>query len=497
MDRAQLNSITRLARAGALEQAWAQFLTAGLDTRLDDPNALTVHGRLLKDRAAQADGETRDALLNDAIAAYERASHLSRATYPLINAATLALLAGRRDRAQALALETLALIDSDDCAPETTYWLDATRAEACLLLGRKGEAETILGRAVENQPEAWEDHASTLRQFAMIAAEMGWSADWLDRYRPPPSLHFDGILGIAEDDAEARDAIASALHTIRPGNVVGALAAGADIMVAEEALRLGAHLHVVLPCAPELFLQASVLPLESAWEARFAHLMDEAVSVLILDDWQPLSLASIAIARQAAMGLAIRDARRLQSSAIALRVQEPDQEGPSHDDADWMRHGLELRRVVIERSNLSSAALPSTSQATALLTLPTALARELPSGSKRLASREGLALHSFSTITEGARAAQHLVAQHPNARLGLDYCAVSDASLSVHFDRGLTLSSTDIKGAIALSEAAALALTLQIPAANVEPMGSIRGATGELSIYGLFPDRVSGNQLGK
>lgn len=498
MDRTRLNSITRLARAGALEQAWALFRAAGLDARLDDPNALTLHGRLLKDRAAQAEGEAREALLNDAIAAYERASHLSRATYPLINAATLALLAGRRERAQALALETLALIDGDDCAPETAYWLDATRAEACLLLGRTREAETILGQAVENQPEAWEDHASTLRQFTMIAAAIGQSTAWLDRYRPPPSMHFDGILGIAADDAGARDAIASSLRDIRPGNVAGALAAGADIMIAEEALRLGAHLHVVLPCAPELFLKASVLPWGSAWEARFAHLMEEAVSVLILDDWQSPSQASVSIARQAAMGLAILDARRLQSSAVALRIQDLAlPEAKSDDDADWERYGFEVRRIAIERSNLNSAALPSTSHAMALLTLPEALAPELPAGGKCLAKRDGFAVLAFSTIAEGVEAAKDLVARHPKARLGLDYCAMSDANPADPFDRGLPLSSADVKGAIALSEAAALALTLQMPAANVEPMGSIRGATGELPIYGLFPDRVSGNQLGK
>lgn len=495
MDRARLNRITRLARAGALEQAWALFRADGLDARRDDPDALTLHGRLLKDRAAQARGDAREALLNEAIAAYERASHLACATYPLINAATLALLAGRRDRAQALALETLELIDSSDCAPETAYWLDATRAEAYLLLGRREEADAILGQAMQRQPEAWEDHASTLRQFEMIASEMDWPAAWLDRYRPPPSVHFEGIMGIAADDAKARDAIAASLAGIGPGNVIGALAAGADIMIAEEALRLGGHLHVVLPCAAELFLQTSVSPLGSAWEARFAHLMDEAVSVHVLDDWQPLSQASVSIARQAAMGLAIREGRRLRSSAIALCVEGQGEEGQSAGEVEWQRHGVEVRRIVVERSNLSRAVLPSTSRATALLALPEALASELPRGGKRLAGHGDFAVHGFSSIADGARMAQSLVARNSGARLALDYCAVLDANPSGCFDRCLALSSADVKGVIALGEAAALALSLQMPSANVEPLGSIRGVTGELPIYGLFPDRVSGDQL--
>lgn len=496
MDRTRLNSITRLARAGALERAWAVFHAEGLDRRTDDPDALTLHGRLLKDRAAQASGEAREELLSAAIAAYERASHLARATYPLINAATLALFAGRRDRAQALARETLALIDSGDYAPETPYWLDATRAEALLLLGHGAEAETILGRAVAGQPEAWEDHASTLRQFALIAQEMGWPADWLDRFRPPPSLHFEGIMGIAADDTKARDAIAASLQDIGPGNIVGALAAGADIMIAEEGLRSGAHLQVVLPCPAEFFLQASVVPLGASWISRFERLMDEADNVIILDGCQSLSQASVAVARQAAMGLTIREARRLQSPAIALRVQERGEEKVP-DDTEWAEHRLAVHRLFIERSNLRRAALSPPLQPTALLTLPEALAPRLPAAASLLARRDGFAVYAFATIGEGAQAAQNVALLHPGVHLGLDYRAITEAPQSADIDRCLALSSADVKDAIALSEAAALALTLHMPAVNAEPLGSIRGASGELAIYGLFPDRVSGNQIGQ
>ena len=184
MIRPQLNSITRLARAGALEQAWATFHAAGLSPQSDDPDVLTVYGRLLKDRAAAESGTVREDLLNRAITAYERASALSRATYPLINAATLAFLAGRGEAATTLAHAVMALLDDPLRAAETPYWIDATRAEALLLLGRTRDAERMLRRAIGHQPEAWEDHASTLRQFAMILAEAGQPVDWLDRHRP-------------------------------------------------------------------------------------------------------------------------------------------------------------------------------------------------------------------------------------------------------------------------------------------------------------------------
>lgn len=497
MDISRLNGITRLARAGALEQALILFRAQGLDARLDDPEVLTVHGRLLKDRAARVRGEAREALLSEAIAAYERASHMARATYPLINAATLALLAGRRERSRQLAVETLELIDGGDCAPETPYWLDATRAEALLLLERREEADAILAQAIRGQAEAWEDHASTLRQFAMISNEMGWDAAWLDHYRPPPSLHFEGIMGIAGDDEKARGAIAASLQDIGPANVVGALAAGADILVAEEALRLGGHLHAVLPCPAELFIESSVVPYGAAWEARFQRLMEEAASVLILDDWQPLSQASVSIARQAAMGLAIREARRLQSSAIAIRVEAVGEDGQCEGEADWSLHGREVRHVAVERSNISRATLPATARATALLTLPLELAVALPGESMRLAEHDGYVVYGNVSLTDTARLAQVLASRHPDARLGLDYRAVSGAQVAGRFERCLALASSDVGGALALSEPAALALSLQIPSANVEPMGSIRSAVGDLPVYGLFPDPVSGDELGE
>src|SRR4051812_48979626 len=56
---APLSTIIALARAGALDHAWYQFSMAGYATRDDDPAALTVKGRLLKDRALRASGEER------------------------------------------------------------------------------------------------------------------------------------------------------------------------------------------------------------------------------------------------------------------------------------------------------------------------------------------------------------------------------------------------------------------------------------------------------
>lgn len=500
MIRSQLNSITRLARAGALEQAWAQFHAAGFGPDADNPDVLTVYGRLLKDRAARESGAARTALLNDAIAAYARASALSRATYPLINAATLAFLTGRRDEATALAQQTLSLLDSEDCAPDTPYWLDATRAEALLLLGRESEADAILGQAIRHHPAAWEDHASTLRQFGLIAEEAGRSAAWIDRFRPPPTLHFDGIMGVAADDRNARQAISERIDVIKPGTVIGALAAGADILVAEAATACGGQLHAALPCPPELFCEASVAPFGGDWVSRFERLMDEAVSVTVLGDWEPLSNAAVQVAREAAMGLTIREGRRLQTFSSALRVWARGEESAQAGTDQWSAQGLPLHRILVDRSDSRKMALPGSGPAAALLCLPNALASAMPDAGVAVpqGKEAGGAVRRFATLAEAVDAAERLKALAPDARLGLDYRALPDGLPTTQsFDQVQALASANLSGSVALSEAAALALMLHRAEANVQPMGTMRARLGELSIYGLFVDPPSGDQIGE
>src|SRR4051812_29663661 len=131
MDASRLGEILALARAGASDQAWAAFVaTRGRDS--DDPATLTVLGRLLKGRAAGRNGAARRALYREAADAYAAAATATRATYPLINAASLCLLAGEPGQAAIRAGEVLASLEANPDEPETPYWRVATRAEALL-----------------------------------------------------------------------------------------------------------------------------------------------------------------------------------------------------------------------------------------------------------------------------------------------------------------------------------------------------------------------------
>ncbi|MDZ7587872.1 MAG: tetratricopeptide repeat-containing protein [Parasphingorhabdus sp.] len=130
--KTSLAQILGLARAGASARAWELFTAAGWNARADDPAALTLKGRLLKDQAKMAEGPARATIFRHSADAYAAAAALAPATYPLINAASLALLSEDEARARDLARQVLELLDSGEHTPDTPYWLTATRAEALL-----------------------------------------------------------------------------------------------------------------------------------------------------------------------------------------------------------------------------------------------------------------------------------------------------------------------------------------------------------------------------
>ena len=345
-------NILALARAGATSRAWEVFQTLeNVGTA-----SLTLKGRLLKDRARKASGAERIALFADAQRAYEAAAGEQADSYPLINAAAMALFAGDLVRSELLANKVLHLIDSGSDKGETPYWCEATRAEALLLLGRETAAQASLEKAIGLAPEAWEDRASTLRQFAMIAEESGGNSGWLDPFRAPPVLHFSGILGIAADDADAVSRVRAAVLGIAPGFAVGALAAGADIIAAEILVERGSELHVVLPSEPDEFRRSSVETCGVAWVPRFEHMLAEAQSLTVCSNGALTSAAGVALAEFHAMGLAAELAGQLETRAVALRI-EPAQRYRYSDP--WIQSGRELHRLdIIPVTQDSPAPLP-------------------------------------------------------------------------------------------------------------------------------------------
>jgi len=309
-----LLTITAHARSGALDHAWRLFREGGYERARNDPSALSLKGRLLKDQALRAEGAARRALYLDAANAYASAGRLDGRAYPLINAATLSLLAGQPAKARKLARQVLAHGGDRN---ETAYYQDATRAEALLLLDDlKGAAATLTG-AVARAPQAYEDHASTLRQFELILDALDEDKGWLDALRPPRALHFAGHMEAGADTARA---IRTLLERERIGFGYGALAAGADILIAEALLRAGAELHLVLPAPERAFRDASVTRHGKDWVRRFHRVLGKARSIRTIPGGDTLSPLALRLAAEVAMGEAVMRAATLSTEAVQLVV---------------------------------------------------------------------------------------------------------------------------------------------------------------------------------
>lgn len=455
-----LKMILALARAGATSRAWDQFVAAGFDRDETDFQALTLKGRLLKDRARQASANTRPTLFARAGDAYERAAMFGTASYPLVNAAAMALQAGNRVKAGELAGKVLHLIETGTEPGETPYWGEATRAEAMLLLGRFDNARESLAKAVQLAPQAWEDHAATLRQFALILSEFGEDDRWLDQFRPPSAMHFNGILGIAADDEAARDAIDMAVKAIAPGFAYGALAAGADILAAEAAVSIGAELHIVLPSQPDDFRQSSVEPLGANWSQRFDALLDTADSITICASDNTTSAAGVTLAELHAMGLAVEKAAQLQAKAVALRIEPADR--PAIGDP-WLHSGRPILHVPVTADPANSGT-------------------QLPAGSLRFdVALEGSAPRSFDAFDDAVQA----IMTSDSARAAID-CRTGDA---VHVQALLPHSA---HGMVAASRSAALALLAAGSASRIETIGEMAFPDGPIELCLAALTRPSG-----
>ncbi|MFN9008916.1 MAG: TRAFs-binding domain-containing protein [Hyphomonadaceae bacterium] len=344
--------ILRFARSGSLDRAWALFEHHGLGGLGDDKRALTLQARLVKDRAKRAKGQDRAPLFEQSAELYAKVGRTAGASYSLINAATLYLLAGKKSQSEALAREALSLIESNPEEGETPYWHEATRAEALLLLGQEPLARSALAQAIRTQPDAWEDHASTIGQLRLIQAELGQDPSWIDAFSPPKSVHFSGVAGLSHSQEGIAEAIRQFIAEEKPGFAYGALAAGADLIFAQAFLdhrdqcAPQAELHVVLPLEIDEFREISVRAFGEHWVPLFDRVLEEASTVLILgQEDAPLSLA-IEHSDQVAMGCAVRNAHILQSQAVGFTVAAYGETLRPQLDA-WQKSG---RRLMVIRA---------------------------------------------------------------------------------------------------------------------------------------------------
>jgi len=336
-----------------LERARAEFLRLGLDRITDDEEILSLDARLLKAQALEATGVERQRLAHQAAERYGDAYRIAHGSYPGINRATMMLLAGEAEDAAKQAQAVLTILPQADAGRgEAAYFRAATRAEALLLLGRERQALAALADAIALHPTGYEVHAVTLRQMELILSLQARPLNLLDPHRPPRVATFVGHLfsptaGSADEQRMAQ-AIADLIAQEHIGTAFGALAAGADILVAEALVAAGADLHVVLPCPTEAFIAHSIQPFGPAWQPRFDRMMAAAKTTrhVLLGDAVPDAFTT-SFAGGVSMGLAALQADALATAAVQLAVWDGQSFGMTAADVQrWRTSGR--RTLVVE-----------------------------------------------------------------------------------------------------------------------------------------------------
>ena len=327
-----------LKRSGATNQARRRYDSLGL-AAIDlstVPSGLAeeisaIGPGLDKDMALRSEGDDQATWARRSAEGYESAFEKHNSSYLGANAATMWLVAENRERAEAVAQQSIdALTPWSKLGIDDRYWEAVTEAEAALALGEISQAAEALEKAGQVSVGNHASRQITLGQLKMVCDLIGEDHSILSPIANPSVVHFCGhrILapGVegrfpAEDEPRVKAELAEAFQELNVGFGFGSLAAGADILAAEALLERGAELRVILPFDRDEFVRTSVAPAGHGWIERFERCLAEAERVTTavqseyLDDPILFDFCS-----QIAMGDAVIRARLLETDVHQVAV---------------------------------------------------------------------------------------------------------------------------------------------------------------------------------
>lgn len=339
-----LTAHDELVRAGDLEDERLRYLHVLTVARLGDtPRATWLYDRYDLGRAGSVDVLAlrarlqKDVAFRDGDEASPDAEALAQAcdlytalaedgggAYPAINAATLARIGGQPTRADALARQALSALPPP---AQRSYYDFATEAEARVLLGETAAAADALRAALACPDADVGARSTTITQLRRLAraGDLSEAADLVEIIRPPRIASYCGHIFVPDAEVEAHLAreIAAALTRENIGAAFGSLAAGSDILIAEQVLARGADLNVVLPVAEPDFLANSVLSAGEPWVARYESCRARAASITHASNMSYVrDPAQYQYAAQVTMGVARLRSRFGGAEAVQLAVCE-------------------------------------------------------------------------------------------------------------------------------------------------------------------------------
>lgn len=358
-----------LARSGATLRANVMLMQLREEGHRDE-ETLGILARTHKDLWAQAATPAeRKRQLGLAHKFYAEAYKISGGYYSGINAATLGLLLGKKDRACALAREVRqACLNELARLPKTDaqrYWPLATLGETALILRRWSEAKVRYAEAAEMARGHFAELSSTRRnarlildyhgrdrkdiescfQIPKVVVFAGHMIDRADRQTPrfPPEL-----------EPAVREAIRLRLKKI--GSCVGysSAACGSDILFLETLIENGCEAHVVLPYNVKQFMKDSVTIVpHTNWGARFKEVLTRANEVTTASK-QRIDEGSMSFeyTNLLLQGLAQMKARQLETPVVPLAVWDQRVGDGLGGTASMMEH-WQKRALTVELIDLA------------------------------------------------------------------------------------------------------------------------------------------------
>jgi len=325
-----------LARSGATRSANAVLVALYQEGHRDEETTGLL-ARTHKDLADEAlDPAESMRHVQQAYAFYSQAYQHTGGYWSAINAATLALVLGDRERSAELAREITThcrdtlkqTVPSDD-----RFWLLSTLGAASLLLSNWPGAEDWYGQAIAAAPGNWGSLQATRRTARLLMRHLDIDSSRIERlFKLPTIVVFAGHM-IDRPDRDARRfpahlepavkrAIRQRLEELGAGFGFAGAACGSDILFHEAILDMNGETQVVLPYQKELFIKESVDIVPGAnWIERYQSVINRAVAVYEASK-QSRSSGSVLyeFANLMLHGLASVRAEQLQTRLVPLVV---------------------------------------------------------------------------------------------------------------------------------------------------------------------------------
>ena len=300
---------------------------------------------------------------------YLSAFRTTKGYYSAVNAAAMSMLLGEVTTATALAEETLAVCDDKEAKARKAaedarkhaqpgldeelfradYWLQATRGEAQLLLGRRDDAVATYRAAASHPGLPPQSIVSSLQQLHLLA-DHGFAvpAQLFDILAPPTIVVFAGHMidqpkrqvprFPPEREADVSARIEDALTKLGARIGYCSAANGSDLLFIEAMARRGAEVNILLPFAQEDFVKTSVARPDTRWETRFRNALRLAHSVRLATEERYLnSEALFSFGNKVMRGMAELRASAMETAPYLLAVYDGKDLGAAGGTAEFVR----------------------------------------------------------------------------------------------------------------------------------------------------------------